>query len=41
MKAKCGRCEYVWDYTGKSKWYMTCPRCYTKIRVTKLTSKKK
>jgi len=35
MKLKCSRkgCEYKWDYNGKNKWYATCPRCLTKVRV--------
>lgn len=32
---KCKRCEYDWDYKGKSEWYATCPRCYNKVRIIK------
>jgi hypothetical protein len=24
---KCKRCEYTWKYTGKSKFYTSCPQC--------------
>ena len=28
---KCKYCKHQWDYKGKSKYYVTCPRCYNKI----------
>jgi len=27
MKIKCPKCDYEWDYKGKSKYYLSCPRC--------------
>jgi hypothetical protein len=29
MKLKCGneKCHHVWNYTGQSKVYATCPMC--------------
>ena len=33
MLLRCGRCGYGWDYGGKSKWYTSCPRCRTTVRV--------
>jgi len=29
---KCQRCGHMWDYTGKSKWYTSCPRCRTSVK---------
>lgn len=38
MKIKCSnpKCKHVWDYKGKSKFYVTCPRCYNKVNIQKL-----
>lgn len=33
MDLKCQRCGYEWDYKGKSKWYASCPRCRTTVKV--------
>ena len=35
MKMKCRnpRCNYVWDYKGRSKFYVTCPHCYNKVKI--------
>lgn len=33
MKLKCKRCGYVWDFSGKAKWYASCPRCRTTVRI--------
>jgi Zn finger protein HypA/HybF involved in hydrogenase expression len=30
---KCKRCDYEWDYKGKSVWYASCPRCKTNVRI--------
>ena len=30
----CQRCGHTWDYTGKSKWYTSCPRCKTTVKAT-------
>ena len=35
MLLNCQRCGYEWDYNGKSKWYCSCPRCRTSIKVKK------
>ncbi len=31
----CGRasCMYDWEYSGASKFYATCPRCKSSVRV--------
>ncbi len=29
----CQRCKHVWDYTGKAKWYTSCPNCKTTVNV--------
>lgn len=38
MKIKCynKECKYEWDYKGKSKFYVTCPRCLRKINIRKI-----
>jgi len=33
MKIKCGKCDHEWNYKGHSKFYVTCPYCYKKIRI--------
>jgi len=30
----CQRCNYEWNYTGKSRWYTSCPRCKTSVKAT-------
>jgi len=46
IRLKCPRkdCNHEWNYTGNSKFYVTCPHCYRKInirnQITK-TSKKR
>ena len=37
MKIKCTnkKCEHEWNYKGESKFYVTCPRCYTKVNIQK------
>ena len=37
MKIKCTKedCQHEWNYKGKSKFYVTCPYCYRKIRINK------
>lgn len=30
----CQRCGHAWSYTGKSKWYTSCPRCKTTVKAT-------
>jgi len=34
-KMKCTHkdCEHEWNYKGKSKFYVTCPQCYRKVKV--------
>ena len=32
-KLRCPKCKHEWDYKGKSKYYLTCPHCYKKIKV--------
>ena len=39
IKIKCQKCDYVWDYGGKSEYYVTCPRCHTLDYVRKLKIK--
>jgi tRNA(Ile2) C34 agmatinyltransferase TiaS len=33
----CYKCGYSWFYTGKSRYYLTCPRCYKKLSIKKLS----
>lgn len=39
VKIDCEKCRYKWDYKGKSVYYVTCPRCYNKIRKIPLVDK--
>ncbi|MFH1430959.1 MAG: hypothetical protein ABIG37_00635 [Nanoarchaeota archaeon] len=39
MKIVCPKCKHKWDYSGKSKYYVTCPCCYRKININKLKNK--
>ena len=33
MKIKCPKCNHEWEYKGKSKYYVTCPQCYNKVKI--------
>lgn len=35
VRVRCTRpdCGHEWEYSGKSKFYITCPCCYRKINV--------
>ena len=33
MKVKCKKCNREWEYKGHSKYYVTCPECYNKVRL--------
>jgi len=35
MKLKCSRkdCLYEWNYKGNQKFYASCPRCLSKVRI--------
>jgi len=35
VKMKCHHCGHVWDYTGKAKYYATCPTCHYKVNMRK------
>jgi hypothetical protein len=39
MEIKCEKCGLIWDYNGKSKWYVACPECENTININKLTEK--
>jgi len=34
-KIRCPKCRYTWNYTGKSKYYCSCPRCRKNIKIKK------
>jgi hypothetical protein len=36
MKLDCYKCGYSWNYGGKSKHYVTCPTCMTKLSLNKI-----
>ena len=36
-RVKCEKCGYSWDYDGKSKWYLACPKCKNTININELT----
>lgn len=31
----CPRCGHVWNYSGHSKKYVSCPNCYNRFKLTK------
>ena len=33
LKCTKKECGYKWNYTGKSKFYASCPRCKTPIKI--------
>ena len=37
MNIKCENCGNSWDYKGKSKWYLACPKCKNTVNINKLT----
>jgi len=38
LKCKNKKCNYEWDYNGKSKFYATCPRCMYRVKINADTS---
>jgi len=32
----CYKCEHEWEYTGKSLFYITCPKCQAKLSLKKI-----
>ena len=38
-KVKCKNCGHSWDYHGKSKWYLACPKCKNTININELIEK--
>lgn len=41
MKIKCPKCKHEWNYKGKSKFYVTCPQCYRKVKIKELKGGRK
>ena len=39
IKVKCEKCGHSWNYDGKSKWYLACPKCKNTININELTEK--
>ena len=39
MKIKCKHCGNSWDYKGKSKQYLACPKCKNTVNINELTEK--
>ena len=35
LKCKNPKCGNIWDYKGDSKFYATCSRCKSSIRIKK------
>ena len=33
IKLQCKKCEKVWNYSGKNKYYATCPDCKTSVKI--------
>ena len=40
IKLKCKYCGHEWEYTGKSKYYVTCPVCHYKLSIKKARAEK-
>ena len=42
MKLKCTRkdCLHEWEYKGDQKFYCSCPRCLSKVKIPKKEVKK-
>ena len=40
VETKCKNCKHKWDYKGKSKFYVTCPKCYYKCQSPHKETKK-
>jgi len=34
MLVKCSKCQYRWNYRGRSQ-YATCPKCLSKVKISK------
>ena len=34
----CPKCKHAWDYAGDSKYYITCPHCYSKVKIDGIDS---
>lgn len=32
-KICCKHCNHIWEYTGHSEHYVTCPSCYYKVHI--------
>jgi len=32
METECKKCGYIWNYKGEHQYWITCPRCLTKIK---------
>ena len=41
MEIKCNNCGHEWDYHGKTKWYLACPKCKNTINISEVTEKKR
>jgi len=37
----CQRCNYSWLYGGKNPYFVTCPYCFTKVKVPEKYRNKK
>lgn len=35
LKCNNKKCNYEWNYKGKSKFYATCPSCLRKVKIIK------
>lgn len=42
VKLKCPnkKCEYKWDYKGRSPFYASCPMCHRSVRIEKAMKEK-
>ena len=37
MNVKCEKCGHSWEYSGKTQWYLACPKCKNTININDLT----
>lgn len=36
MNIKCEKCGNQWVYKGRSKWYLTCPKCKNIVNINEM-----
>ena len=36
MILDCKKCNYNWNYKGGNPYWATCPKCLTKVKISKV-----